>query len=295
MRAEVRDTYINASVGLAQWPATVHGILANANGHANQIEARTGAVLTAPFAFADLYHGYADSWRVPAKESLLSVCGEGEVEVGIPTKPFYAKDLEPQVYKRARAVCAAAGVKERTLLDACTLDVAVIGRDSAAEVFVGLRAPVATATVTTHRLAGFLDIGAGVPQGTFSNTFKTGISLNAGLEYLIGPRVSAEGILGLHHFPNKDAGNLDIYQLSVNAKVYAVAPPSTLRPFANVGVGTYAFSPGSSHAGANIGVGVLWERTPRFGLQGSYNFHTVNTSGAATKFSTIQGGIRVVF
>ncbi len=108
-------------------------------------------MLTAPFAFADLYHGYADSWRVPEKESLLSVCGDREVETGIPQKPFYAKDLDPQIYKRTRAVCTAAGVRVKSLLDACTLDVAVIGKETAAKVFVGLRAPAAVGLVVSKR------------------------------------------------------------------------------------------------------------------------------------------------
>jgi hypothetical protein len=151
LRAEFNGTYINATVGLGEWPAKVRGILANANGHVNEIEARTGTVLAAPFAFAKLYHEYADSWRVPAKESLLSVCGYREVETGIPQKPFYANDLPPEVSKRTRAVCMAAGVKDKTLLDACTLDVAVIGNESAAKVFVGLHAPAAVGRVVPSR------------------------------------------------------------------------------------------------------------------------------------------------
>jgi hypothetical protein len=150
MRAELNDTYINVSVGLGQWPTKVRGILANANGQVNQIQARTGTVLTNPFRFNELYHEFADSWRVPANESLLSICGEREVEPGIPKKPFYAKDLDPQLYKRARAVCTAAGVKVKSLLDACTLDVAVIGRETAAKVFVDLRAPAAVGRVRDH-------------------------------------------------------------------------------------------------------------------------------------------------
>jgi hypothetical protein len=81
-------------------------------------------------------------------ESLLSPCGQPK-ETGIPKRPFYATNLDRQVYERARAVCIAAGVKVRSLLDACTLDVAVIGRKEAAKVFVGLRAPVAVGRVIT--------------------------------------------------------------------------------------------------------------------------------------------------
>ena len=143
VRAEVNASWINVSVGLGRWPAKVRGLIANANGNVNEIETRDGTALTNPFPFADLYHRYADSWRVPSNESLLRVCGDREIESGIPTTTFYANDLDPKLYERARAVCVAAGVKVGPLLDACTLDVTVIGSDTAAQVFVGAPAPIA--------------------------------------------------------------------------------------------------------------------------------------------------------
>jgi hypothetical protein len=146
VRAEVNASWINVSVGLGTWPTKVSGLLANANEKVDNIEARDGTVLTNPFSFEDLYHLYADSWRVESSESLLTVCGE-EIERGIPQKPFYAKDLDPQVSERTRAVCIEAGVKEGALLDACTLDVAVIGDDAAAQVFVSASPPIAVGAV----------------------------------------------------------------------------------------------------------------------------------------------------
>lgn len=79
---------------------------------------------------------------------MLSVCGDRDIERGIPRRPFYPRDLEPGIYKKARAVCTAAGVKVESLLDACTLDVAVIGNDEAAKVFVGAPAPIAVGNIT---------------------------------------------------------------------------------------------------------------------------------------------------
>jgi hypothetical protein len=146
VRAVVHPTWIDVSVGLGRWPSNVRGLIANPNGNVNQIAARDGTVLTNPFPFADLYHRYADSWRVPRGESLLSVCGK-DLEPGIPGRPFYASDLEPQVREKALAICVAAGVKPGPLLDACTLDVAVIGSEEAAKVFVGVGNPVALGNV----------------------------------------------------------------------------------------------------------------------------------------------------
>lgn len=148
VRAEVNAGWINVTVGLGRWPVKVRGLIANANGNVNQIETRDGNVLTNPFSFEDLYHRYADSWRVASSESLLSVCGDKEVERSIPKRLFYASDLDPKLSERTRAVCTAAGVKAGPLLDACTLDVAVIGNDAATKVFVGAHAPIAVGIIT---------------------------------------------------------------------------------------------------------------------------------------------------
>jgi hypothetical protein len=144
------------------------------------------------------------------------------------------------------------------------------------------------------RWAAFLDLGGAFPHGTFSSAFNPGFSLNAGLEYMVTSHFSAEGISGYHHFPAKSGAGLNVCQFSGNAKVYLV-PPQKFRPFLNGGIGVYKLSPGTGNFGGNFGGGVLYELTPRFGLQGSYNFHAVNTTGGATQFSAIQGGIRYVF
>jgi hypothetical protein len=126
----------------------VHGLIANPNGNINQIQTRDGFVLTNPFSFEDLYHRFADSWRVSGEASMLSVCNPGKtIEVGIPKRAFYAKDLESGIREKAHRVCTTAGVKPGPLLDACTLDVAVIGQDDAAKVFVDAIPPAAVGTL----------------------------------------------------------------------------------------------------------------------------------------------------
>jgi hypothetical protein len=149
VRATVNATWIDVSVGLGSCRARVKGLLANADGKVNQIETRDGTVLTNPFNFEELYHRYADSWRVSPKESLLPTCGDREIKHGIPRKPFLARDLDAKIYKRARAVAQRAGVKEGALLDAATLDVAVIGDERAARVFVGMHAPIVVGRFVT--------------------------------------------------------------------------------------------------------------------------------------------------
>lgn len=136
------NSWIDVAVGLGHSPQTsLSGLLANAPGNIHAITERNGTVLNLPVSFDDLYHPYADSWRVAPGESLL--CKDSNVEVGIPEKPMYASDLNKAQAKRAREICVDSGVKGKALLEACMLDVTVLGQKKAADVFVRQPAPVA--------------------------------------------------------------------------------------------------------------------------------------------------------
>jgi hypothetical protein len=163
VRAEVNPTWINVSVGLGRWPEKVTGLLANANGNVHTIAMRDGTVLNTPFAFADLYQRFGESWRVKPEESLLSACGD-RIERGIPQAVFTTADLDPALRARARAVCTEAGVKGEAYLDACTLDVAVIGNNDAAKVFVNAPQPVAVAGIVGGPGAGEPGKGSGLTK-----------------------------------------------------------------------------------------------------------------------------------
>jgi len=140
-------TWLDVSVGLGRWPAAVKGLIANANGNVNQIATRDNLILTNEFSFDELYHRFADSWRVPSKKSMLSVCGSRQIERAAPKRVFYADNLEPAIRERAKGVCTAAGVTAGPLLNACTLDVAVIGQNAAAKAFVHAAPPAAVGTI----------------------------------------------------------------------------------------------------------------------------------------------------
>jgi von Willebrand factor type D domain len=135
------NTWIDVSVGLGASAAQVSGLLGNSSGGAALIATRDGTVLR-DVSFSDFYHQYADSWRVQTNETLL--CTDPNVVRGIPEKSFYASDLDPAAFQRARATCTAAGITNEALLDDCTLDTAVLGgeTETAARVFVRARPPL---------------------------------------------------------------------------------------------------------------------------------------------------------
>lgn len=142
--------------------------------------------------------------------------------------------------------------------------------------------------------AFFIEAGAAFPHGDISFFLDPGFSLNAGLEYMITNQFSAEGTFGYHRFSVFFGGDTSVYQLSGNGKFYFVDDSTKLRPFVNGGVGLYVTDSATTHFGGNIGVGILYEVTPKFGIKGSYNFN-VFTAGATSRFSTVQGGVRFRF
>jgi hypothetical protein len=143
------------------------------------------------------------------------------------------------------------------------------------------------------KFAIFADLGAAIPNGTFGNVVNTGFSFNGGLEYIVNSHFSAEGILGVHHFPGKIAGDVTAIQFTGGGKVYLTNSPN--RAFARAGLGGYHFTSGTTNFGGYFGGGLLHEFNAHFGLEGVYTFHVVNTPGTATKFSTVQGGVRYAF
>jgi hypothetical protein len=130
-------SYLDTWAGLGRWPTTVSGLLANAASVANGVQSASGTVLTAPFQFSSFYKQYGDGWRVtPAQDMLLSACGTSFTS-GDPTVNYEASSLPSSEYKTAHAACVSAGVQVPALLDACTLDVAVLGSE-AVSVYQGL-------------------------------------------------------------------------------------------------------------------------------------------------------------
>jgi hypothetical protein len=139
--AEIMNGYINAYISTGQ-EAGVRGLLGNRNRRSDDdLSLASGAALTQPVAFTDLYGSYAESWRVPPDRSLL--CGKSAVAVGAPTSSIFADDLDRAQYVHAQKVCAAGGVRNEAQLNACILDVTVLGDQSARNVFVAAPTPVA--------------------------------------------------------------------------------------------------------------------------------------------------------
>lgn len=117
--------YVDLEVGLGSWPVTVRGLLGNPGNDPNRLEARNGRTFTWPLSFNDLYGVFGPSWRVAPVSSLLTSCPSGPS--GIPSAPFFATNIEPQLRLTAESFCREAGINTNVWVQACTLDVVVLG------------------------------------------------------------------------------------------------------------------------------------------------------------------------
>ncbi|MDI2124665.1 VWD domain-containing protein [Yinghuangia seranimata] len=119
----------------------VQGLLGNADGAAaNDLDAGDGRVLQpptndAPPPFEDLYHAYADHWRIRQEESLFDYApGQSTAtftDRAFPQRPADVASVPGT--EEARPVCARAGVTVPQLLDGCAVDVALTGRTEFAD------------------------------------------------------------------------------------------------------------------------------------------------------------------
>lgn len=132
VQAQIMDSYINVSVALGLTnPGTVRGLL---GGREKSLVTRDGNELHNPISW-DTWRQYADGWRVKESDGSL-LCHDGEVPPGMPPRQAEAEDLGSEQRAYARAVCMRAGVKDPILLNDCIVDVTLLGKDSAADVFV---------------------------------------------------------------------------------------------------------------------------------------------------------------
>lgn len=139
--------YIDVFVGLGRWPTKAYGLLANSEDQKRDptgVLTGDGIMIPFPFTYDKLYGDYghlAESWSVPVEQSMLALdCGD-DVGFATPGELYFASNLDKKVASQAQEECKKAGVSGKALLDACTLDVALMGK-AAANVYGNVPIPV---------------------------------------------------------------------------------------------------------------------------------------------------------
>lgn len=131
----------------------MRGLLGNGNGNMQDDFVTRDGPLAQPASFEDFYRRYAPNMSIKPDQSLFGekrgIHAGRESRVAVtpvfeaPKQPYTVKNLAPREYKSARAACVKAGVSAEPLLDACTLDVAVLRSPKVAKRYTGVASPAA--------------------------------------------------------------------------------------------------------------------------------------------------------
>ena len=121
--------HVDVTVGLGKWPEPVQGLLTNAGNSNNAIEARTGPYSPppSPSARSTVPTATAGSSLRPRICCPLVTARPDLWNTSIPGSRSTRRTYRPKIATPARVVCAKAGVELAPVLNACMVDVAVLG------------------------------------------------------------------------------------------------------------------------------------------------------------------------
>lgn len=124
-----RDSHLDLGVVRLAGDLTFEGVLGNLDGDPdNDMTLRDGTVIEQP-ANENKVRRFADSWRVPEPESLVSV-GEAPVPAPGATEDLVTpEDLDPAAVEEATQACEDAGVDDPLAVETCVYDVAATGNE----------------------------------------------------------------------------------------------------------------------------------------------------------------------
>ncbi|WP_437734911.1 VWD domain-containing protein [Sorangium sp. So ce1335] len=160
----------------------LRGLLGNGNGAPDDdFTSRAGVALAPPLSRDELYDVFGDSYRISAAESLFDYAPGESVDTftlpGFPARSASVSDLSPAAREAAAAACAAAGVTDPFLLDACVLDVGHSGDPAFAD-------SAASAAPPTEGLRELYRSDFEGPIGPEWSSTRTGVTPIGGRRFL---------------------------------------------------------------------------------------------------------------
>ncbi len=138
-----------------------------------------------------------------------------------------------------------------------------------------------------------LHFGLAFPRGNLANLYKTGYSIVGDIGYQIRPKLSLYIIAGYNHFPSRNNGDLNIWNINLNAR-YEIISSLPWFLFINAGPGYYLFSDGSKEVGVNIGAGIDYYLPLNCALELGANWHRINDN-LKSEFVVLHAGFLLRF
>jgi len=137
-------------------------------------------------------------------------------------------------------------------------------------------------------------MGVATPHGVFGNAVNSGWTESMALEYRYTPMFAIDAEISAAEFrKGKGGSDVSIVGTSLGVKTYFLE--GSVRPFVQAGLGFYVGSPGDDDFGLDIGAGVRVRLSDTLGLEASYRFREVLSSGPDPRYSTLELGVSLRF
>ena len=244
------------------------GILGDFNGtHASDLVTRQGVAMPSPVAFGELYHVFAESWRITQANSLFDYDAGQDTETftnrAFPRRLLRASDLDPAIRAQAQKACEEAGVVDPAWMEACILDVGTMSDLSFARLYSSPPAVKAALSVTPPPVLDADHQGGLSADSTLDGTLAAGakhsftFSVNQGA----GVQIRLVDATGNSFVPGYQVFNpTGVLAASISAQEVAYGS------FTAGMTGTYTI--------------VISDASGLAGVQGNYRLHVATAPGA---------------
>ncbi len=160
------------------------------------------------------------------------------------------------------------------------------------------------------KMAVGVQAGVAIPMGDFGDGYKMGFGGQGNFAYHINPMLDATGSIGYLTFSGKEAdytfsdvpvmlgvryafgkGNFNPYasgELGLHFSSFSV-PEVVIPGFGTIGGGSVS----STDFGIAVGVGFLYQLSPKLDLDVNAKFNNIFSEGSSTNFITIMAGVLV--
>lgn len=166
-----------------------------------------------------------------------------------------------------------------------------------------------------QKMGAEVQIGVGLPMGSFGDAFKTGFGGQGTFLYSLNPDITLTGAIGYYSFTNKDYSDASYSTVPVLVGARYALGKGSFAPYAGAELGIHfgsfkvvtpaidygfgytssggTFTSSSSDFGFSPMVGFMMPLTPKLNLDVNLKYNIISTSGSSTSFLGINAGVQM--
>ncbi|HEX9901881.1 MAG TPA: Ig-like domain-containing protein, partial [Acidobacteriota bacterium] len=150
--------------------------------------------------------------------------------------------------------------------------------------------PVASPEGPPARSGASLHLGLAFPLEALGEERKAGLNVMADFEYLLRPQLSLRAYIGYNSFPAESPLTDDASIININTNLRYSRQLGGFSIFGEAGPGYYSIENSDSRLGLNVGCGIWFPLSLRWGVELAAHYHSIFTSPDRTVYFHLAGG-----